>query len=170
MNTGMTNAQNELVAALPHNAVASKQSQPVRASILAFLTQERQAREAANHFKRPVANATGHLTAMARLGLVVRTVYGRYQRSDLAPHDRRPANITRPSPIQDAVQARLDRPMRHSDIAELIGRSHKSVYSALQSPAESGLAVFLGNGMFTPSAGDHRPKQKRAAFRLRRAG
>ena len=53
----------------------------IRAAILAFLSEPRQAFEIAAQIKRSIPNATGHLGAMARLGLVVRVAYGRYARA-----------------------------------------------------------------------------------------
>ena len=49
--------------------------------ILAFLGELRQAWEVAGHIRRPVSNATGHLAAMRRRGLVVRVAHGRYERA-----------------------------------------------------------------------------------------
>lgn len=129
--------------------------QPVRDTILAFLTQQRQAKEIANHIGRSVPNATGHLAAMGRRGLVVRTAYGCYQRSDLVLADSRPAKITRPTPMQDVVRACLDRPRHYSVVADLVGQSHQRVGQALHRLAKSGLAVFLGGGVFAPPGGDH---------------
>lgn len=140
--------------AAPRRVAAFKRPQPVQNAIMAFLTQERQAKEAARLIGRPVPNATGHLAAMLRLGLVVRTAYGRYHRSDLVPHDNWPAKITRPFPMRDAVQACLDRPMHYSAVADLIGRPHSRVRETLHGLAASGLAVSLGRGVLASSGGD----------------
>lgn len=138
-----------------HSSTAMKRPQPVRDMILAFLTQQRQAKEIANHIGRSVPNATGHLAAMGRRGLVVRTAYGCYQRSDLVLADSRPAKITRPTPTQDVVRACLNQPRHYSVVADLIGQSPQKAGDALHRLAKSGLAVFLGRGVFAPSAGDH---------------
>jgi len=65
--------------------MAYRRPQPIRDAILAFLGEPRQAREVAAHIGRPVSNATGHLAAMRRRGLVVRTGPGRYERAETLP-------------------------------------------------------------------------------------
>ena len=125
-------------------AVAFKRSQPVRDAILAFLTQERQAKEIADHIGRSVPNATGHLAAMGRCGLVVRTAYGRYQRTDLMLDGSWPAKIVRPAPMKDALLGCLDRPLHYSVVANRIGRPYDRVYAALHWLVASGHAVSCG--------------------------
>lgn len=133
-----------------HGTSALKRPQPVRDAILAFLTQERQAKEIADHIGRPVPNATGHLAAMGRRGLVVRTAYGRYQRTDLMLDGSRPAKIVRPALLKDAVLGCLDRPLHYSAVADRIGRSHNKVNAALHWLVASGHAVSRGGGVFAP--------------------
>ena len=58
--------------------------QPIRDAILRFLSEPRSAQAIAEHIKRPVPTATGHLAAMRRLGLVVRLGYAAYARADYA--------------------------------------------------------------------------------------
>ena len=124
--------------------------QPIRDTILAFLSEPRQAREVALHIGRPVPNATGHLAAMARLGLVVRIGYGRYERADLLADGARPAVIVRPHPVRDAVLGCLDRPMHHGAVAAPTGRMPVCVASALYRLARDGHVVHLGGGVFAP--------------------
>jgi len=78
--TGQPRVMPDLRAA-PRSAPHRWQPQPIRDAILAFLGEPRQAREVAAHIGRPVSNATGHLAAMRRRGLVVRTGHGRYERA-----------------------------------------------------------------------------------------
>lgn len=132
--------------------------QPVRDMILAFLTQKRQAKEIADYIGRPVPNATGHLAAMARRGLVVRTAYGCYQRSDLVPTDSRPAKITRPTPMRDLVRSCLNQCRHSSVVADLTGQSHQNVRSVLEQLVKSGLAISLGRGVYGPPSGDYCPR------------
>lgn len=133
-----------------YGAAAFKRSQPVRDAILAFLTQERQAKEIADHIGRPVPNATGHLAAMGRCGLVARTAYGRYQRTDIMSDGGWPAKIVRPAPMKDAVLGCLDRPLHYSVVASRIGRPYDRVHAALHWLVASGHAVSRGRGVFAP--------------------
>jgi len=75
--------------AAPRSAPHRWRPQPIRDAILAFLGEARQAREVAAHIGRPVSNATGHLAAMRRRGLVVRTGPGRYERAETLPDSMR---------------------------------------------------------------------------------
>ena len=86
------------VPAAPPSAPYSWRPQPIRDAILAFLGTPRQARDVAAHIGRPVSTATGHLAAMRRLRLVVRTAPGRYERAEPMPgRVRRPA-VAGPEP------------------------------------------------------------------------
>ncbi len=76
--------------------------QLIRDAILAFLGESRQAREVAAHIGRPVSNATGHLAAMRRRGLVVRTGHGRYERAEPLPDPVRQADAAAFSLSSDA--------------------------------------------------------------------
>lgn len=58
-------------------------AQPVRDAIMAFLVEPRRAKEVAGRIGRSVPNATGHLSAMRKRGLVVRLGHGLYGRADL---------------------------------------------------------------------------------------
>jgi len=73
------------VPAAPPPAPRRSRPQLIHDAILAFLGEPRQAREVAAHIGRPVSNATGHLAAMRRRGLVVRTGHGRYERAEPLP-------------------------------------------------------------------------------------
>jgi hypothetical protein len=55
-----------------------RRPQPIRDTILRFLTEPRSAADIAEHIARPVPTATGHLAAMTRLGLVQRLAFGTY--------------------------------------------------------------------------------------------
>lgn len=55
-----------------------RRPQPIRDTILRFLTEPRSAAEIAEHIARPVPTATGHLAAMIRLGLARRLAFGTY--------------------------------------------------------------------------------------------
>jgi len=79
------------VPAAPRSAPHRWRLQPIRDAILAFLGEPRQAREVAAHIGRPASNATGHLSAMRRRGLVVRTGHGRYERAEPLPDPVRQA-------------------------------------------------------------------------------
>ncbi len=59
-----------------------KRPQPIRDSIMAFLSEPRTASAIAAHIGRPVPTATGHLAAMRRLGLVVRPRFSTYDRAN----------------------------------------------------------------------------------------
>lgn len=52
--------------------------QPIRDSILGFMSMPRSAGEIAAHIDRPVPTATGHLRAMINRGLVRRIAFGTY--------------------------------------------------------------------------------------------
>ena len=67
--------------------------QPIRDAILAFLSEPRSASQVAAHIERSVPNATGHLAAMRRKGLVLRLGYAAYARSD---YDGPPVAFYRP--------------------------------------------------------------------------
>ena len=125
--------------------------QPIRDMILAFLSEPRQAMEVARHIGRPVPNATGHLAAMARLGLVVRIGYGRYARADLLADGTHPAVIVRPHPVRDAVLGCLDRPIHYGAVAALSGRTPARVALALYRSARDGHVVHVGGGVFAPA-------------------
>jgi len=124
--------------------------QPIRDMILAFLSEPRQAKEVSRHIGRSVPNATGHLAAMARRGLVVRIGYGRYERADLAADGAHPAVIVRPHPVRDVVVAGLGRPMHYSIVAASMGRTPACVKQALHQLARDGVVVYLGGGAFAP--------------------
>jgi len=85
------------VPAAPPPAPRRSRPQLIRDAILAFLGEPRQAQEVAAHIGRPVSNATGHLAAMRRRGLVVRTGHGRYER----------ASEPLPGPVRQAAAAVL---------------------------------------------------------------
>ncbi len=87
--TGQPRVMPDLAAA-PRSAPHRWRPQPIRDAILAFLGEPRQAREVAAHIGRPVSNATGHLAAMRRRGLLVRTGHGRYERAEPLPGPVRP--------------------------------------------------------------------------------
>ena len=127
--------------------------QPVRDMILACLSEPRQAKDVALHIGRPVPNATGHLAAMCRLGLVARIGYGRYGRADLLADGAIPAAIARPHPVRDAVLGCLDRPMHWSLVAALTQRTHVRPAGDLSRLARDGLVVRLGGGVFAPARG-----------------
>ena len=91
--TGQPRVMPDLPAA-PRSAPHRWRPQPIRDAILAFLGEPRQAREVAAHISRPVSNATGHLAAMRRRGLVVRTGPGRYERAEPLPGPVRQADAT----------------------------------------------------------------------------
>ncbi len=80
------------VPAAPLSAPRRWRPQPIRDAILAFLGEPRQAREVEAHIGRSVSNATGHLSAMRRRGLVVRTGHGRYERAETLPDPARQAD------------------------------------------------------------------------------
>jgi len=73
------------VPVAPRSAPHRWRPQLIRDAILAFLSEPRRAREVAAHIGRPVSNATGHLAAMRRRGLVVRNGHGRYERAEPLP-------------------------------------------------------------------------------------
>jgi len=75
----------------PSPVACHRRPQLIRDAIMAFLGEPRQAREVAAHIGRPVSNATGHLAAMRRRGLVVRTGHGRYERAEPLPDPARQA-------------------------------------------------------------------------------
>ncbi len=89
--TGQPRVMPDLAAA-PRSAPHRWRPQPIRDAILAFLGEPRQAREVAAHIGRPVSNATGHLAAMRRRGLVARTGHGRYERAEPLPDPVRQAD------------------------------------------------------------------------------
>jgi len=132
--------------------------QPVRDAIFAYLSEHRQAKEVAIHIGRPVPNATGHLAAMRRLGMVVRTGYGRYERADLVADGARPAVIVRPHPVRDAMLGCLKKPMHCDAVAAVTGRTPSRALHALHHLVTQGLAVHLGAGVYAPV-----PKPDRAA-------
>ena len=86
------------VPAAPPSAPCSWRPQPIRDAILAFLGTPRQAQDVAAHIGRPVSTATGHLAAMRRLGLVVRTAPGRYERAKPPPGRVRRLAVAGPDP------------------------------------------------------------------------
>jgi len=124
--------------------------QPIRDAILAYLSEPRQAKEVATHIDRPVPDATGHLAAMRRLGLVVRTGYGRYERADLLADGARPAVVVRPHPVREATLECLDRPMHCDAVAVVTGRTPVRALHALRQLVRDGLAVHLGRGVYAP--------------------
>lgn len=132
--------------------------QPVRDAIFAYLSEPRQAKEVATHIGRPVPNATGHLAAMRRLGLVVRTGYGRYERADLVADGARPAVIVRPHPVRDATLGCLKEPMHCNAVTAMTGRTPSQALHALHHLVTYGLAVHLGRGVYAPA-----PKPDRVA-------
>lgn len=77
--------QPRAVPAAPRSAPQRWRPQPIRDAILAFLDGPRQAHDVAAHINRPVSTATGHLAAMRRRGLVVRTGHGCYDRAGPLP-------------------------------------------------------------------------------------
>jgi len=93
------------VPAAPPPAPRRSRPQLIRDAILAFLGEPRQAQEVAAHIGRPVSNATGHLAAMRRRGLVVRTGHGRYERASRCParcgRRPRPSSGCPPKPRRD---------------------------------------------------------------------
>lgn len=131
--------------------------QPVRDAIFAYLSEPRQAKEVAAHIGRPVPNATGHLAAMLRLGLVVRTGYGRYERADLVADGACPAVIIRPHPVRDATLGCLKGPMHCNAVAALTGRTPSQALHALRHLVTHGLAVHLGRGVYAPAPKPDRP-------------
>lgn len=130
--------------------------QPIRDAILAYLSEPRQAKQVARCIGRPIPTATGHLGAMCRLGLVVRTGYGRYERADLVADGALPGVIVRPHPVRDATLACLKGPVHCDTVAALTGRTPLHALQALQQLVKHGLAVHLGQGMFSPRHGDAR--------------
>jgi len=87
--TGQPRVMPDLAAA-PPPAPHRWRPQAIRDAILSLLGEPRQAREVAAHIGRPVSNATGHLAAMRRRGLVARTGHGRYKRAEPLPGPVRP--------------------------------------------------------------------------------
>ena len=65
-------------AARKSEAGRPARQQPIRDSILCFMTIPRSAGEVAAHIDRPVPTATGHLRAMINRGLVRRIAFGTY--------------------------------------------------------------------------------------------
>ncbi len=63
-------------------ALRTSRPQPIRDAILAFLSEPRSASAIAAHIGRSVPNATGHLAAMRRKGLVLRIGFAAYARAD----------------------------------------------------------------------------------------
>lgn len=124
--------------------------QPIRDAIFAYLSEPRQAKEVATHIGRPVANATGHLAAMRRLGMVVRTGYGRYARADLLADAAGPAVIVRPHPVRAMMLNCLKEPMHVDAVAVATGRRRAYARDALQQLARDGFAVHLGRGVYAP--------------------
>ena len=119
-----------------------------RDAILAYLSEPRQAKQVASCIGRSIPNATGHLGAMCRRGLVVRTGYGRYERADLVADGALPAVIVRPHPVRDATLACLKGPVQCDTVARLTGRTSLLALQALQQLVKHGLAVHLGQGTF----------------------
>jgi len=130
--------------------------QPIRDVILAYLSEPRQAKQVAGCIGRSIPTATGHLGAMCRLGLVVRTGYGRYERADLVADGSLPDVIVRPHPVRDAALACLKGPVHCDTVATLTGRTPLHALQVLQQLVRHGLAVHLGQGMFSPRHGDAR--------------
>ncbi len=131
-------------------------AQPIRDAILAYLSEPRQAKQVASCIGRSIPTATGHLGAMRRLGLVVRTGYGRYERADLVADGALPAVIVRPHPVRDAALACLKGPVHCDTVATLTGRTPLHALQVLQQLVRHGLAVHLGQGMFSLRHGDAR--------------
>jgi len=94
------------VPVAPPPAPCRWRPQPIRDAILAFLGEPRQAREVAAHIGRPVSNATGHLAAMRRRGLVVRTGPGRYARAEPGPDTVRQAAAAVPDARSGSILPR----------------------------------------------------------------
>jgi len=84
-------------------------------------------------------------------GLVVRTGYGRYERADLVADGALPAVI-----VRDATLACLNGPVHCDTVATLTGRTPLHALQVLQQLVRHGLAVHLGQGMFSPRHGDTR--------------
>lgn len=99
----------------------------IRAKILGFLDQPRSAREIATHIERTVPNATGHLRAACKLGLVVRVEWGRYVRSDRCESAPDPATIRRPNSDQDLLLSVANQAQSLDDLARLSGRTLRRV-------------------------------------------
>ena len=110
----------------------------------------------ATHIGRSVPNATGHLSAMCRRGMVVRTAYGRYERADLVADGARPAGIVRPHPIRDATLGCLKGPTHCNAVAALMRRTPSQAQHALQHLVACGLARHLGRGVYAPMPKPHR--------------
>ena len=99
----------------------------IRAEILAFLNQPQSAREIATHIERTVPNATGHLRAACKLGLVVRVDWERYVRADRCEAAPDPATIRRPNSDQDLLLSVADRAEPLDDLARLSGQTLRRV-------------------------------------------
>jgi len=133
---------------------------PRRDAILAYLSDPRQAKQVAGCICRSIPTATGHLGAMRRLGLVVRTGYGRYERADVVADGALPGVIVRPHPVRDATRACLKGPGHCDTVATLTGRTPLHALQVLQQLVKHGLAVHLGQVMFSPRHEDARADSK----------
>lgn len=135
------------VPAAPPSAPCSWRPQPIRDAILAFLGTPRQAQDVAAHIGRPVSTATGHLAAMRRLGLVVRTAPGRYERAKPPPGRVRQLAVAGPDPDGQGKGAAV-----HATLAGAWGGSGHEEAGAMQEarPAAPGGPTIACAGSALP--------------------
>ena len=120
----------------------------IRASILAYLSEPRQAFEIAAHIDRSIPNATGHLGAMARLGFVVRIGYGRYARADQG-HEVPPASaLVQPRRNMARVLEAIASQASIEEVAALLGIRHVAATYELHRLVQEGRAERTRLGVY----------------------
>ena len=113
----------------------------IRAKILAFLDQPRSAREIATHIERTVPNATGHLRAAGKLGLVVRIDWGRYVRADRCEKVPAHETIRRPNSDLDILIGAAKQATTLDELIRLTGRPAGRLRRAADRLATKGTPV-----------------------------
>lgn len=103
--------------------IAEQPRGAIRDKILVYLDQPRSAREIATHINRTVPNATGHLRAARKRGLVVRVEWGRYVRADRCKDAPEHASIRRPNSDQDLLLSVAGQAASLEDLVRLTGRT-----------------------------------------------
>ncbi len=112
--------------------------QPIRDAIMAYLTEERSAKQIAGHIDRKVSIATGHLRAMRMRGLVVRVGWGQYVRADRCETPPDPATITRANSTMSLVQLHAPQAESLEHLQKLTGRAGTRLVEAARVLRDAG--------------------------------
>ena len=109
-----------------------RRPQPVRDTLMAFLTKPHTVKEIAIAANRSSSNVTGHLRAMRRKNLVVRLSWGVWVRRDAGGNAPDHASIRRNNPAQERLLELLHQPRRLGELAEITGVRSDTVSRHIQ--------------------------------------